>query len=194
MMNMFHGSRFRSQDRMGFTIIELLVVIGVVILLLGCLILYSGVSRNQVALYIEEAKIAQIILRSKTLSISTFGDPNVPCGYGVEVSQAAKTYSLFSYDVPDCGAISNIEVNDPNKYKTVQSFKLSQGVVFQSCPAGGGERLDYVLFIPPDPKTLVWVDGSPTPTATDSGKIYLATVDCSANIVVTVSTAGQVSF
>ena len=191
---MFQVPRFKIQDGEGFTIIELLVVIGVVILLLGCLILYSGASRNQVALYVEEAKIAQIILRSKTLSISTFGNPSVPCGYGVEINQAAKTYSLFSYDVPDCSTISNIDINDPSKYKLVQSFKLPNGVVFQGCPAGGGERLDYVLFIPPDPKTLVWVDGYPTPTAAGSGKIYLATADCSANIAVTVSTAGQVSF
>ncbi|MEK7212602.1 MAG: type II secretion system protein [Patescibacteria group bacterium] len=191
---MFQVSSLKFQEKNGFTVIELLVVIGVVILLLGCLILYGSVSRNQVALYIEEAKIAQIILRSKALSISTFGNPNVPCGYGVQINPAAKTYSLFSYDVPDCGAISNIDINDPNKYKTVQSSNLPKGVAFQSCPAGGTERLDYVLFMPPDPKTLVWVDGYPTPSAAGSGKIYLATADCSANIVVTVSTAGQVSF
>jgi type II secretory pathway pseudopilin PulG len=187
-------SRFKIRDGEGFTVVELLVVMGVVILLLGCLVLYSGISRNQVALYVEEAKIAQIISRSKALSISAFGNPEVPCGYGVRVNPSAKTYSLFSYQTSDCGAISNIEVNEPTKYKIIQSFKLPGGVEFQSCSAGGGERLDFVLFIPPDPKTLIWVDGQSIPSPTGSGKIYLATTDCSANIIVTVSTAGQVSF
>ncbi len=93
----------------GFTIIELLVVLGISAMLTAIAIVYTGVARNETALKVEAAKVAGFIFRAKDLSLATYGTltpagtPKI-CGYGVlfnlaaSAGRPANTYSLFAYE------------------------------------------------------------------------------------------------
>ena len=54
--------------RKGFTLIELLMVVAISAMLSAMAISYSNVSKNQITLSVETAKLAQTILRAKDLA------------------------------------------------------------------------------------------------------------------------------
>jgi prepilin-type N-terminal cleavage/methylation domain-containing protein len=174
--------------RRGYTLIELLITVGIMGLLSGMLIVYSTTGRAQVALFVEESKIAQILLRAKSVALATYVDPVGPCGYGLRVDSAARTYSLFSYKESDCANITSIDPSDSAKYRVVETYTLPPSLAFQD----GANKLDAVLFVPPDPRTFISSGGSIL--SGGAGNIYLATVDGTASIRVSVTTAGQITF
>src|ERR1700691_1886515 len=100
----------QNGSRAGFTVIELLVVLAISALMSTLAITYSSVSRNYVALSVQESKLAQVILQAKELSIATYANGNgaaAACGYGVMISTSTtpQTYSIFAYEpagTPPC--------------------------------------------------------------------------------------------
>lgn len=182
------SSRQRNQV-WGFTLLELLIVVSITALLSSYAILYTATGRQQVALYVEASKITQTVLKSKSLAIATYANPAAPvCGYGVRVDSGASAYALFSYNAPDCSSIPSIDFADASKYTELERFSLAPGLAFQT----GSTPLDAVLFVPPDPETLLWSGG--TPLQSGSGFISIQTRDGLASVRVGVSTAGQVTF
>src|SRR3989344_9572994 len=79
----------------GFTLIELIIVIGIVGVLTGGLAFYSRSAERQIILFRDQAKIVEALLRAKSLSISTYSDADAPCGYGVHIDQARKEIIIF---------------------------------------------------------------------------------------------------
>lgn len=198
-----------SADR-GFTLIEVLIVVAITSLLSGMVMTYSSRGRTQVALYVEAAKLSQVILRAKSLAVATYSDPNllgsgIPCGYGVQIDYAAGTYSLFSYmpALPSVscrptpvGALSGIGANpvgeDPTNYiySAIDTVRLSPGVVYGS----GNPKLTDILFIPPDPATLIWSDDSAAASNVASEVDFVSTADALSKVTVKISAAGQITF
>lgn len=177
----------------GFTLVELLVVIGITALLAGLLVLYGSTGRQQTILSIESTKISQLISRAKTLSISTYEDPSSPCGYGVRVDYSARTYALTSYKVsPDCKSVaSSSQSISIQSTETQNTFSLPAGVTFNSDPSLQNKIQD-VFFVPPDPKTVISVGGGLLRDIT--GYIYLTTADGSATRRISVNASGQITY
>ncbi|RJP45623.1 hypothetical protein C4587_00530 [Candidatus Parcubacteria bacterium] len=172
--------------RTGLSLIELLVTISLTTLLSSLVIAYSNIGRRQVTLSVEASKIAQTVLRAKALAISTYNQPIVPCGYGVEVDYALNTYALYSYDAPSCSSIASV---NPVQKMQIERSGLSPGLVFELRP----DSLRDVIFLPPDPRTLLSVD--PAGSFTNSpAVVYMKTVDGLASAAVTVNVNGQVTF
>ena len=182
-METFRRSR---RSRLAFTLIEVLVVIAVTSLLAGLILTYSSTSRDQVALYVQQAKLAQTIAKAKSLTISTYNKPTVPCGYGVHMDYPGGAYTLFSYDAPSCDDLS---VLNPAFETTVTAETLPSNLVFGTPDAGS---IDDILFIPPNPDTWVWLHGSNT-TST-AGQVPIMARSGAPKLTVTVSSAGQISF
>lgn len=178
---------FPLSRKKGFTLIEVIVVVSIITILSGYLLVYTGRSRGQIALSVEQAKLAQIISRSKALAISTYGVSQAPCGYGVSMQYSAGTYTLYSYTIPDCATISGIDATSPG-YAALQTFSLPKNIVWDDDSA----KLDAVLFVPPDPQTLLWSNESPLINA--SGNIYLKTQDGASRASISVNQSGQISF
>lgn len=176
----------------GFTLIELLVVLVVTTVLSAFLIIYNHTSRQQIALYVEEAKLVQVISRAKSLSLSTYRESlSEICGYGVHVDYGKMNYTLFSYTKPvavECEKITSI---DSAAEKSLSVFSLGKDLVLMAVPPRNGIRIDDVIFIPPDPVTRISSGGS---FIDGFGNVALATQDGSAEAVVTVSSAGQITF
>ena len=178
----------------GFTLIELLVVLAITSMLSAALLLYNHTTRQQVALYTEEAKFVQVVYRAKSLSLSTYRQPSSSkiCGYGVHIDYNAMTYMLFSYAKPPGIQCRDIPSIDRDLEETLSSYALGRNVVFLDSPSSGATRIDDVLFVPPDPSTLINSHG--VLIQNGFGNAVFETQDGSARTTITVNSGGQVTF
>ncbi len=194
-------SRFQIPDslprasRAAFTLIEILIVVGITTVLASMILTYTSTSRDQVALYVEEAKLAQSISRAKSLAIATFNQPEIPCGYGMHLDYDAQTYTIFSYSAPQCVIGNTLDLSglDAEDCQAGGACAITTEVLPPNVALtdGGDNPIQDVLFIPPDPKTWIWrLDDLATTT---SGNAYLRTPG-GTQAVIGVSQAGQITF
>ncbi len=176
-----------GSTRSGFTLVEILVVIGVTALLSSLIVTYTSTSRDQVALSIEQAKLAQMVSRAKSLSLATYGREEVPCGYGVYIDYSLQEYTLFAYPPGACADIPRVDP-DTVMNNAVDKVALPKNVRLRASE----DALGAVLFIPPDPRTLIWQSGD---NATSTfGKIILNPPSGSPQKSVEVGVGGQITF
>ncbi|KKW47352.1 MAG: hypothetical protein A2128_02235 [Candidatus Liptonbacteria bacterium GWC1_60_9] len=162
--------------RKGFTLIELLTVIAVLTVLSAILIQYSRTGERQLILFREQAKLIAALSQSKSLALSTFNRPEVPCGYGMHFV-APRTYILFSDLSPNC-ATSDRVYSGTDEDVTV--FDLDPNIQFVDL------SVSDILFIPPDPRIVM------TPAQTEAD-ITIETIDGTASMMVRVNSAGQIT-
>ncbi len=200
-----------SMKRMsrGFTILEILIVVSITIMVSALAISYRSSSQQQVGLYVEVQKLAELILRAKSLAVSTYNDPaalsdpsTMICGYGVSIDYTPNHngYTLFSYRVPlgrQCENITTIE-NDAAANTSIVTFSrydVAPGVVILK--DGFPDSIYKIFFVPPTPVTLIGVNPDEKTVERNRsapGKIYLTTKDVSINATISVSSFGQVDF
>ncbi len=179
-----------ERRRGGFTLVEIMVVVSVTAMLAGVILVYNSSSRDQILLSTEKVKFTQVVLRAKSLAISTYSDVSVPCGYGISVDPASRTYSLVRYTFGDCTILDRVDTTSGN-ITPVQNgrYTLPPGLSFDAASSS----LRYVIFIPPDPRVLL-ATGDGTLIPTTSGDIVLTSGAGTYRAVISVNKAGQVTF
>lgn len=162
----------------GFSIMEMLFMLGIIAILSAIMLFYSKVGERQIILFREQSKAINTLFRAKALSLATFGQVSVPCGYGVHF-ETPRTFLIFQ----DLAATNNCSDAD-SKYsgssELVDSFELDQSVIF------GNLSLSDVIFIPPDPKVIITPDQA-------EATIRIDIVNSSTSAVIKVTKAGQIS-
>lgn len=151
------------KNRKAFTLVEILIVIAISALLSTIVIAYSSLSKNEVSVSIEEAKISQFLFQAKTLAMATYAVSSSTCGYGVYFDYTAGTYSIFAYtpnfsSCPDASTVSSstISTSDIQKYTdSTWNVHLTKGVQFQQ----NADSASIILFYPPNPTTLISLNG-----------------------------------
>jgi type II secretory pathway pseudopilin PulG len=153
--------------RSGFTLIEILVIITMLSLLSGILVIYNRSTERQILLFREQAKIINLILRAKSLALSTYTKSGSPCAYGIHLDQANKELRIFqdldaNGTTADCTTADNLY--DPNSMYAAQENldppaieKLDAQVSFLD-PL----RVTDVTFIPPNPDVIITPDPAPS--------------------------------
>lgn len=191
-----------------------MVVIAIAAILSSIAIVYSSQGRNQIALSVEAVKESQLILQAKQLAVATY-DKTVSgypaCGYGMYFNIPSSTYSLFVYSpsstratggfCPTYASTSAITFNpttDAFPYSP-QSWQVSvsQGVVMRDESSSGEDGYPSavaVIFLPPNPNTILTSvkDGGNFGTTTEY--VDLATADGDATRTISITSAGQVTF
>lgn len=168
--------REKKKNKWGFTLVEMLVVMAVIAVVSTSLILYSRTGERQIILFKDQASIVAALSRAKSLSVATFGQAGVPCGYGVHF-EAPRKFLLFKDLASDCSAADNI-YSGPNEL--FESFELSQSLNF------GTLTLTDIVFIPPNPRVVITPSG-------DEAVINIKTVDGGSSSTIKVTSAGQIS-
>jgi type II secretory pathway pseudopilin PulG len=186
----------KIKNNKGFTIIELMITFAIIIILSSYIILSNKTNRSQIILSLEQAKIVDALNTAKSLTLSTYIEGNSSCGYGIYINYSNNSYEIFKYgQPPNCGAIASSSINstDPS-YTQIKTINLPKEVVFDNLK----NKLDVIFFIPPDPKTLIWSDGSYFPISENSSNyeanIYLKTKDGSMSKTIKVNIISQISF
>ena len=176
----------------GFSLIELLVVMGVTVILSTIMIAYNSTSRQQIAYSVERVKLAQVINRAKARTMNAFEPLIDTCGYGVRFTYTSpQKYELVRYDAISTSTpctFSNFQVKADG---VVESYLLPTGLSIGAV-AGNSNLIGQLAFVPPDPKTYL-VDGSGN-TLLPSGYVNLSAAGGSVSGTITVSTAGLITY
>lgn len=185
------------RSRSGFTLLELLIVIALSVLFSTFVIISGHTGQNGVAMTVEETEISQLILRAKSLSITTYTGAGTGCGDGIHVNPASGTYSLFVYS-PNSGVCpsfastsqaTDIEGGEIAYDSESWNVPVAQGLQLGT---GAGELRD-ILFYPPEPEVLISQDGNTFLPTAQTSYIYLQEVGGSVSATIAVSPTGQVS-
>lgn len=189
----------RHKSNQGFTLIEVLVVLGIMSLLTGVLVIYSRTGERQILMFREQAKIINVILRAKNLALNTYIAEGSPCAYGVHFDPILKEIRIFR-DLDANGQTDDCDSTDPglkpdNVYTPSGSSpnpedldppiveKLDPGLTFVE-PIG----VTDVVFIPPNPDTVI----TPDPAPANEGIIEIAAPDGSSKRI-KINNFGQVT-
>jgi len=193
----FSLTLIKNSKRAGFTLVEILAVVGITIILSTALVVYSSSARNQTTLAVEETKLSQLILRAKSLAVATYNQPPIPCGYGIRIDYLVHSYELFSYDFPadkmQCRSINiqgiDITGTAPGSvYRIFETHPLPTTLTWDTTVSN---PLDFVFFLPPDPQTVLLPALGP---GTSAGSIGLKLVNEPILKTIVVSKNGQLSF
>jgi len=186
-----NGCRTTGQGRQdGFTLLELLVVIGITAVLLSMTLGYSRESTRQLALTSTQAKMLSLINRAKFLSIETFfgggrsGDQRI-CAYGVMVDTSSQEMFIFQdlSGTGNCPGDSNGSYNEGEKLSgELNEVNLQDTLVTFT----EDTNLSEAVFIPPDPKTKINKDD------TTEAKIGVKIREGKGQFTITVNNAGQI--
>ena len=136
----------------GFTVIEMLVVLGVSAILSTMFIGYGSGLRGQLEVIQEEAKLIQTILRAKTFSIQALANEEgvVACGYGVHIDNNNQEYFIFrkEKEMQDCDSRSDESYRWALPSEIVgERKKFDNKIIFD----GGSSNIVDVVFLPPKP-------------------------------------------
>ncbi len=183
----------------GFTLIEILVVVGIMSLLTGVLILYSRTGERQILLFREQAKIINVVLRAKNLALNTYIEQGSPCAYGVHFDLALKEIRIFK-DLDANGQTADCDSTDPglmpdNVYTPSGSSPtpedLDPPIVENLDPTISFTEpigVTDVVFIPPNPDTVI----TPDPAPSNEGVIEITSPDGSSKRI-KINNFGQVT-
>ena len=194
-------------SRSGFTIVELLVIIAVMVIIATVTLVYNGSGRNEVNLSVQSAKIAGLLLQAKQLAIASYDTgSSLVCGYGVYFDIPNQAYSLFAYSpqgAAECPDLSTLESSSTWLWHAGDAAKYSAEVWQVPIPAGltmttgtvANPSVETVIFYPPNPATvMVSADNGKNFESTSTLYVDLQTVDGQAKASISISPAGQVNF
>ena len=185
----YSGSSRRNNR--GFTLLEIVVVMGIMAILSAMMLGYSQRNSKQVLLATTQVKLASIFSRAKALSIQSFfdsgsgGGDEVICAHGVHIDIDSQEMFIFQ-DIRDSGSCPR----DPRQYDySATDDRELEGELNKVSLADKSIKIEsadsqYVIFIPPEPR--VEFDGDNPNTSS------VVITDGDMNLTVTVTKDGQI--
>jgi len=134
----------------GFTLIEILVVLTIIIIITGIFIFNVGIERQNSALLRSAQKLSLDLRRAQSFALSskTYKTSGFPCGWGVHFSGLGSTNYIIFADMAaaaDCSSRNFMRATDGSEdFKTVN---FDAGVNISSLSI----NLSDIVFSPPDP-------------------------------------------
>jgi prepilin-type N-terminal cleavage/methylation domain-containing protein len=180
-MVMKHSVEFSAKA--GFTLIETLIVIGIMGMLSAMLLAYNHSSTTQLALTVDQASVAGALNRAKALALEKYspnlGGSVIACAYGVHFTTSSYTiYGVLAYN--NCNGVTNYAYSGSLSQINVQTLKLDAGLIFAS-----GTPTD-IYFIPP------YLEAKSSPAGAMTVTIQILATGATAQV--SVSPGGGVSF
>ncbi|MFB6212303.1 MAG: Tfp pilus assembly protein FimT/FimU [Candidatus Magasanikbacteria bacterium] len=179
---------FELEEKSGFTLVEVIVVMGIVFLLSTLAVGYSRSSDDQLRLFKERAKLVGVINRARSMTVERYFNysGSVPCAFGIHFERGSNKYILFrdlagSSDPSDCGQSNNEAFDGGNE--EIKEFQLPSRINFK------GSSSFNILFIAPYIDVSTSLSGSsPFPVT-----VCLKELDSGNEVPISISKAGQVS-
>jgi prepilin-type N-terminal cleavage/methylation domain-containing protein len=185
---MVQKKRYENKVRGGFTLVEVLVTIGILVILLSATVGITRTGDQQVLLSKEQSLLLVALNRAKASALQTFFQPNHPCGYGIFIDIVSNSYTLFQ-DQPtnpsDCTTANHL-FDAPGEVLTIgvtpQIYTLPPGVQF-----GSATNVSTVVYLPPNPDVFI------NNGALQIGIITLQSNNAAAVRSIQINNAGQIT-
>lgn len=134
----------------GFTIIEMLVVLAIIVIITGIVIFNIGGERQNSALLRSAQKLSLDLRRAQSFALSskvfkTFG---VPCGWGVHFNGVDSTSYIIFADLAsfqDCSDRDYQRASDGSE--DFETINLELGITISNLSGSLGD----IVFTPPEP-------------------------------------------
>ena len=172
----------------GYSLVELLIVVGITIFLSGVILAYNRSSERQIVLYRDQALIIGLLNRAKSLAAQKFnptGSPtDVPCAFGLHFDETSSDFYLFQ-DIGSggCDAPRAVGFDGASSAELIETFSLDRRLEFSNIPAGGFD----VMFVAPD------LNVSTTLSSGLPITINIRVLGETLEAPITISSAGQIS-
>src|SRR3989344_3317527 len=124
-------------SRGGFTLVEMAITATIMIIASSILIVFSQGSGNRLTLATEQAKIAGVMNRAKSLALQRYRTEGVSaCGFAFRFNDPIATYGIAPVlRVEETGECADVQPD-------MESFDLNRNIMFE----GGG---DVIIFESP---------------------------------------------
>lgn len=134
----------------GFTLIEMLVVLAIIVIITGIVIFNIGSERQNSALLRSSQKLSLDLRRAQTFALSSrvFKTTGIPCGWGVHFNGIGSTSYIIFADLALAADCSNRDfVRAADGSEDFETANLESGITVNSLSSG----LSDVVFTPPEP-------------------------------------------
>jgi len=139
--------RFKNKGDKGFTLVEVLVSISIVVILTAVLVPRYRMLQKRSILIQDAHRLSESIREAQEMSVSGRRVEGVfPDGYGVYLRERDSEYIIFA-DMNDDG-----EFNNPVVDSVIERRDLNSSVEVRSLPRATPL---HVVFIPPEPETEI---------------------------------------
>jgi len=139
-----------KQNNKGFTLIEILVVLAIIIIITGIVIFNVGTERQNSALLRSSQKLSLDLRRAQSFALSskTYKTSGVPCGWGVHFNGLGSTNYIIFADMAAAADCSNRDfIRTGNGSEDFETINFESGININSL----SNNLSDVVFTPPDP-------------------------------------------
>ncbi|MEX0689857.1 MAG: type II secretion system protein [Candidatus Paceibacterota bacterium] len=139
-------SKNKKNKSSGFTLLEIIVVIGITVLLSTLAVTYNRSNERQLLMFRSQSEIVSAMNRARALALERFDEPvegKDLCGVGVRVS-GEKDFHIF-LDLENKGNCLNSDRRYSGSEEDFESFELAPQVEFAQGTSQGLE----VLFVSP---------------------------------------------
>lgn len=168
----------------GFTLIEIIVVLTIIIIITGVVIFNIGTERQNSALLRSAQKLSLDLRRVQSFALSSkvFKTSGVPCGWGIHFNGVGSTSYIIFADLTFTANCSDRDfIRAGNGSEDFETVNLESGITVSGLSSG----LSDIIFTPPDPIVTF------TPAQT-SASITLINKN-SATRVITINKTGFIS-
>lgn len=141
-------------DKKGFTIIELVIVIGIISILSIIIIPSYHAGQNQFALQRSAHKLAQDLRKAQEMAMSSneISGKN-PTGYGIDFKKSRSNYYILFANL-------NSNTQRDGSDQDLETIELESKIIISDLSPSNNFS---ILFSPPDP--ITWVNNSSSKTA-----------------------------
>lgn len=183
MRHLTHGMR-RMTSRAGTTLLEVMIVLGLVAIMTSATAVYNREIQRQITLTQEHAVVLGMFIRARSAGLTVpQGDVDeLVCGYGVHIDAASRTLTYFK-DLGDFGAQScGIARKTYDAGEEIERKVLSSLVTLTS------DDVADLVYVPPFGR--VYMNGE---EAHDSASVVIASSEARASKGVKVNSFGQIT-
>lgn len=134
----------------GFTLIEMLVVLAIIVIITGIVIFNIGSEQQNSALLRSSQKLSLDLRRAQTFALSSrvFKTLGIPCGWGVHFNGlGSDSYVIFADLATDQNCSDRDFIRAASGSEDFENVNLESGITVNSLSSG----LSDVVFTPPEP-------------------------------------------
>lgn len=134
----------------GFTLIEMLVVLAIIVIITGVVIFNTGLERQNSALLRSAQKLSLDLRRAQSFALSSkvFKTLGVPCGWGAHFNGVGSdSYIIFADLAVNQNCSDRDFVRAVNGSEDFETANLESGITVSGLSSG----LSDIIFTPPDP-------------------------------------------